>query len=325
MTPPPSQPPPRPAPGPEQPGEQPGERPAEDRAAAAHRVPRSRIRRAFADAGVTGRLHARDIDTGAEVAVAADTPVSTASVHKVCLLATLYRQAEHGRLDLTTAVDIPAAGRTSGPTGLGAMRDAARLSLRDLAVLAVSVSDNAAADVLWDTVGIEAVNRTMAGLGLTRTTAVQKVRDLHAALAEDAGDDGAAALLDPAGVARLSALDPARTNRSTPRELTALLAAVWRDEVCTGAYAAELRRTLGTQTWGHRLASGFPFDDVRVSGKTGTLPTLRHEIGVVEYPDGGRYAVAVCTRAAATAVTLPAADAVIGTTARLAVDALRTG
>lgn len=289
----------------------------------AHRTARSRIRRAFTEAGVTGQLHARDIDTGAGLAVAADTPVSTASVHKVCLLAALYREAEHGRIDLTTVVDIPADGRTPGPTGLGAMRDAARLSLRDLAVLAVSVSDNTAADVLWDAVGIEAVNGTMAALGLTRTTAVQKVRDLYAALAEDAGAAGAAALLDPARVARLRALDPARTNRSTPRELTALLAAVWRDEVCTGAYAADLRRTLGTQAWGHRLASGFPFDDVRVSGKTGTLPTLRHEIGVVEYPDGGRYAVAVCTRAAATAVTLPAADAVIGTAARLAVDALR--
>ncbi|MFW6721739.1 serine hydrolase [Streptomyces sp. MAR4 CNY-716] len=289
----------------------------------AHRTARSRIRRAFAEAGVTGQLHARDIDNGAGLAVAADTPVSTASVHKVCLLAALYREAEHGRIDLTAAVDIPADGRTPGPTGLGAMRDAARLSLRDLAVLAVSVSDNTAADVLWDAVGIEAVNRTMTALGLTRTTAVQKVRDLYAALAEDAGAAGAAALLDPARVARLRALDPARTNRSTPRELTALLAAVWRDEVCTGAFAADLRRTLGTQAWGHRLASGFPFDDVRVSGKTGTLPTLRHEIGVVEYPDGGRYAVAVCTRAAATAVTLPAADAVIGTAARLAVDALR--
>lgn len=65
------------------------------------------------------------------------------------------------------------------------------------------------------------------------------------------------------------------------------------------------------------------FDDVHVAGKTGSLPTLRNEVGVVEYPDGGRYAVAVFTRTAHTAATLPAADAVIGTAARTAVDALR--
>ncbi|WP_143261680.1 serine hydrolase, partial [Allokutzneria sp. NRRL B-24872] len=86
---------------------------------------------------------------------------------------------------------------------------------------------------------------------------------------------------------------------------------------------AAMRRLLALQVWPHRLASGFPFDDVRVAGKTGTLPTLRNEVGVVEYPDGGRYAVAVFTASVRTSLTLPAADAVIGTTARLAVDHLR--
>ncbi|MGF1429875.1 serine hydrolase [Kitasatospora sp. LaBMicrA B282] len=283
----------------------------------------TRIAAAFADAGVSGLLHARDLDTGAEVALGADTPVSTSSVHKLCLLTTLFREAAAGRIDLTRQLDVPAAGRTTGTTGLAVMLDAARLSLRDLAYLTVAVSDNAAADLLWQEVGLDTVNRTMTQLGLTRTVAVHTVRDLYAALAEDAGPAGPRALLEPAVLARLRVLDPAFTNRSTAREMTALLAALWHGEACPGDHGADLRRLLGRQVWPHRLASGFPFDDVRVSGKTGTLPTLRHEVGVVEYPDGGRYAVAVFTRAAGTALTLPAADAVIGTTARLAVDALR--
>ncbi len=64
---------------------------------------------------------------------------------------------------------------------------------------------------------------------------------------------------------------------------------------------------------------------MRTSGKTGTLPTVRNEVGVVEYPDGGRYAVAVFTRSASTSQKNAAADAVIGRAARLAVDALRAG
>ncbi|WP_326847480.1 serine hydrolase [Streptomyces kaniharaensis] len=275
---------------------------------------------AFADAGVSGWLHARDLDTGADIALGADTLVSTASVHKLCLLVTLFREAAAGRIDLTRQLDIPAAGRTAGQTGLAAMLDAARLSLRDLAYLTAAVSDNAAADVLWDEVGLDAVNRTMAELGLTRTVAVHGFRDLIAALADDTGTDSP---VDPAVVARLRVLDPTFTNRSTAREMTALLAALWSGEACPGEPGTALRRLLGLQVWPHRLAAGFPFDDVRVHGKTGTLPTLRHEVGVVEYPDGGRYALAVFTRAAATSITLPAADAAIGTAARLAVDALR--
>jgi beta-lactamase class A len=105
--------------------------------------------------------------------------------------------------------------------------------------------------------------------------------------------------------------------------MTRLLTAVWRDEACTPEHGSAIRRVLGLQVWPHRLASGFPFDDVHVAGKTGSLPTVRNEVGVVEYPDGGRYAVAVFTRTARTSALQPAADAVIGTAARLAVDALR--
>ncbi|MEU9705834.1 serine hydrolase [Streptomyces sp. NPDC047981] len=277
---------------------------------------------AFTDAGVTGQLHATDIDTGTSLGVHADTEAPTASVHKLCVIATLYREASLGRVDRRRPVDIPAENRAPGGTGLATMRDAARLSLRDLATLAVAVSDNTAADLLIDALGLDTVNQCMTDLGLTRTIAVQTMRELHTSLREDAAGTPAA-LTDPAVVAHLRALDPTRTNRSTPRELTRLLTAVWRDELCAGEYGEELRAVLGLQAWTHRLAAGFPFDDVRVSGKTGSLPTLRHEAGVVEYPDGGRYAVAVFTRAAATTVTLPAADAAIGTAARIAVDALR--
>ncbi|MBO1330268.1 serine hydrolase [Streptomyces sp. VRA16 Mangrove soil] len=281
------------------------------------------IRTAFADAGVTGRLHARDIDSGAEIDWHGDRLVCTASVHKLPLLVALHERAAAGDLDLTEQVECPPAGRSAGPTGLAAMLDAARLSLRDLAYLMMSVSDNAAADLLLERVGLDAVNRTTARLGLTRTLTVHSFGAAMAMVKEDAGPGGARALADPHVIARLRALDPERANRSTPRELTRLLSAIWQDTACTPEHGADIRRLMGLQVWPHRLSSGFPFDDVHVAGKTGSLPTLRGEVGVVAYPDGGRYAVAVFTRTVRTAAILPAADAVIGTAARIAVDALR--
>jgi beta-lactamase class A len=62
---------------------------------------------------------------------------------------------------------------------------------------------------------------------------------------------------------------------------------------------------------------------VKVSGKTGTLWGVRNESGVVEYPDGKRYAVAVFVRSDVIRSRLPAADAAIGRAARVAVDHLR--
>lgn len=81
---------------------------------------------------------------------------------------------------------------------------------------------------------------------------------------------------------------------------------------------------MALQAWTNRLTSGFP-DEVKISGKTGTLPGIRNEAGVVEYPDGGRYAVGVFTVGHTFDYRLPAADAVIGTTARMATEHLRSG
>lgn len=288
----------------------------------------ARVEAAFADAGVSGQLHVRDLDSGREIGVRAEAPVVLASVFKVPLLVTLHRMAARGDLDPAEQVTVPPDVRAAGPTGVSAMLDEVRLSLRDLACLMITVSDNTAADVLYDRVGgAAAINAAMDDLGLAATRVLGNGQDLHASLLADAGVAAYADLWpkldEPGTLARLSALDPARTSHSTPRELTRLLGLIWNDEAAPAEECAAMRRLFGLQVWPHRLASGFPYDDVRVSGKTGTLPTLRCEVGVVEYPDGGRYAVAVFTRAFRPVAVLPAADAVIGTTAHLAIESLR--
>ncbi|NUW41116.1 serine hydrolase [Nonomuraea rhodomycinica] len=275
----------------------------------------------FRAAGVTGWLHATDVDTGRQVGHGSDVPVPTASVFKVPLLVAFCRQADAGLLDPAAPVTVRAGERAFGPTGLSAMLDDVTMSLRDLAYLMIAVSDNTAADVLSARVGFAAVNTMLAEFGLEGTFVQQKSADLYASMAEDTGHGWP--YLDLEEIDRLSVLDPPRTNRSTPRETAELFGLIWRDEAASPASCAWMRSVLNKQVWPHRLASGFPYDDVDVSGKTGSLPTLRAEAGVVEYPDGGRYAVAVFTRSFSPAVNQPRADAVIGTAARMAVDHLR--
>ncbi|WP_433252463.1 serine hydrolase [Streptosporangium sp. CA-135522] len=275
----------------------------------------------FRAAGVTGFLHAVDLDTGAEVAHSADEPVVLASVFKVALLVELFRQADAGRLDVTERITVMADHHTPGPTGVSAMADDVTMSLRDLAYLMIAVSDNTAADALVRRVGLPAVNAMLAAAGLNGTWIEHDCRGLFASIVEDAGQPEVPT--DPALISRLRALDPALTSRSTPRDMTRLLGMIWCDEAASAESCASMRRLLGLQVWPHRLAAGFPYDDVAVSGKTGTLPTVRNEVGVVEYPDGGRYAVAVFTRSYGTAQNQPRADAVIGTAARAAVERLR--
>jgi len=271
-----------------------------------------RLEAAFSAIGLRGWLHAVDLDSGREIGLRPDEPVVLASVFKVALVTALHRSG----LDLTQRVEI--GPRSPGATGVAAMLDPVVLSLRDLAYLAIAVSDNAAADVLFDAVG----SIDLRELGLVRTRIPHRCRDIAAALVADAGTEDVQAWLeaDPRRLSLLSVRDPARTNAGTPREMTRLLELLWTDRAADPDSCAAIRRLMRLQVWPHRLASGFPTDTV--AGKTGTLPGVRNEIGVVERGDGRRFAVAVFTVSASPAAALPQADRVIGTAARIAVDAL---
>ncbi|WP_410615730.1 serine hydrolase [Amycolatopsis sp. lyj-109] len=259
----------------------------------------------FEAAGVQGFLHARRLGSSDALGWGADSPVVLASVVKVPLAFEFARQVAAGQLDPADRVRATAADRLGG-TGSAGFADDVSYSLRDAALLALSVSDNTAADLLFDRVGVDNVRSLLAELGLTRTSVVGAPRDVLRTIIEDTS----------AG-RPLRALDPLRTSATTPREMTTLLSAIWADDV-----GAPVREWMSAQVGWHRLAAGFP-PEVAVAGKTGTMPGIRNEIGVATYPDGAAYAVAVFTTGGAETLRRPDIDRAIGAAARAAVDQLR--
>ncbi|MGW0389830.1 serine hydrolase [Streptomyces sp. NPDC003042] len=293
-----------------------------------------RISEVFAGVGAEGLLHAipfgREPDAeevAEEVAIGADEPVVIASVFKVLLVLEFARQVTAGQLDPRERIRVTAADRLGGWGTAGCMDDV-ELSLRDLAFFAMSVSDNSAADLLLARVGLDTVRLLAGELGLDRTRIVGGPRDvLESMLAEvGARDEAEFAIRYPAlpddRKRRLSVLDPLRTNASTPREITRLLRLVWRDEAGPPEACAQVRDWMRRQIFRHRLVSGFP-DEVTVAAKTGTLPGLHMEAGVIQYPDGSCFAVSVFARTRGLAASRPTVDAAIGAAGRMAVDFLR--
>jgi beta-lactamase class A len=265
----------------------------------------------FASAGCRGSLCALDVDGPGEVAIDGDAAVVAASVFKVLVAVEYFRQAADGGLDPGERVRLDPADRTPGPTGFSTFADDVEASLRDLVQMMLVVSDNAATDAVLDRIGLTAVNASAVALGLTRTVVEADLRTLVDSIGQDAGFAGWAELqaatgpdADPASVldvrARLltvRALVPSQTTRTTARDMAALLRLVWRDEAGPADGCANLRRMMAGQVSRNRLAPAFS-DGVRVAAKSGSLlGVARNEIGVVEYPDGGRYAVAVFTHA----------------------------
>ncbi|AHK31399.1 beta-lactamase [Rhodococcus opacus PD630] len=292
-----------------------------------------RIRDVFADAGCTGWLHARrvgtPIDDGGDIAVGADDLVVLASVYKLPLLVALCRAFESGELSPTATVRINPADCTPGPTGVSTFRDPVVLSWRDLAMSMMTVSDNAAADLVLGQVGLESVERALSELGMTSTRIIGGTADAHRSLVIDAHAhttaEAFAALADNDEAWTVSAYDPSYASATTPRELTSLLDAIWTGRAVPGPQGEFVRHVMSAQIWQHRIRSGFPYSEVDVAGKTGTIGAIRNEVAVVTFPGETPVAVAVFTRAARTDPVLPVVDAAIGHAARIAVTELRSG
>ncbi|MCZ9883188.1 serine hydrolase [Arthrobacter sp. B2a2-09] len=286
----------------------------------------------FAAAGATGSVHAREIGVvdGPEVSLNPDEPVVLASVFKVPFAVAYSREVSAGRLEETGRTTVTSRYRVGG-LGTAGCADDVEMSWRDLAKFMMTMSDNAATDVVFHRIGQAAVDAVLDDLNLKHTRIVGCGEDMDVQMAADLGVDLGTSAADidamlgaatPEQIWSMGILDPARTPSSTPRDIVTLLDAIWTDTAGTPEACERVRSMMAQQIWQHRMATGFD-GDVLVAGKTGTLPAIRNEVGVVTCPDGRQYAVAVFTKAATLANQQPAIDASIGKAARLAVDLIR--
>ncbi|MFD7819223.1 serine hydrolase [Streptomyces sp. NPDC059785] len=289
---------------------------------------RRRIRDMFDDAGVRGWLHVADLRRPtACVTIDPDEPVPVGSVYKVPLMVTFCRLVDSGAVDPRQRVTLGAADRIPGPTGTSLFRDEVSMSLRDLVVLMMTISDNTAAHAVLRRVGTAAVEAACRSLGVPDTHIHGGAATNFERLVTETGAESLSAamrhLADNDTTLPTAVYDPAYKASATPAGMARLLRAIWTDQAASAESCAFMRDIMGKQPWGHRLASGFPYDDVTVSGKTGTFGSMRHEAGVVELADGSTYTAVVFTQAARADSRLPRADAVIGAAARTAVEELR--
>ena len=260
-------------------------------------------------AGCHGWLCVTDVDGAGEVSAGGDEPVVAASVFKVAVALEVFTQGAAGLLDLGERVRVSPGRRTPGPTGLSVFADEAELSVRDLAIMMLTVSDNAATDVLIDLVGLDSIHVTLAGLGLPGTRIPGRLRGELDSIGQDAGFADWAALEKASLSAeeeqrvrdafpRARARDPQQANRTTPREMATMLRLIWRDEAGPPAACAQVRQMMSRQVTRQRLAPGFPRSGVQVAAKSGSLlGIIRNEAGVITMPEGRRYAAAIFTRA----------------------------
>jgi len=215
------------------------------------------------------------------------------------------------------------------------MHDEVSISVRDLVVAMLTISDNVATDELIKVAGLDEINRTTRGLGMERTEITSDLREMLSTIAVDVGFDDFASFVahDPdidgapsseeiaMRIETCSALDPIRGTRTTAFETVTMLQAIWTDRADEPDACRIVREIMVNQLTRNRIASGFN-TATKVAAKSGALMgVVRNEAGVVVLPDGSAFAVAIFTRREKANTTNPAIiDGLIGHVARSLID-----
>src|SRR5690349_19744302 len=143
------------------------------------------------------------------------------------------------------------------------------LRVSELAEHMITSSSNLATNLLFDLVGLEALQRTVVALGLEGI-------DLRRGVEDEA------------------AFEHGINNRVTARGLVGLLRLIGEERAFSPEYSRQMLDILHRQQFRSGIPAGLP-RQARVANKTGDISTVAHDAGLVYLPDRKPYALAVLT------------------------------
>ncbi|MCQ2437749.1 MAG: class A beta-lactamase-related serine hydrolase, partial [Clostridia bacterium] len=120
------------------------------------------------------------VDGGEPMTFNADRPLMAASVIKLAVMVAAFDDIRAGRLDGDALVTIRNADKYPSCGALTYLHEGLQVTIRDLIVLMIILSDNSATNLLIDRVGIERINACAEKLGLKGFTVRRRLFDAEA-------------------------------------------------------------------------------------------------------------------------------------------------
>lgn len=208
-----------------------------------------------------------DLTTGETIGINSDLVFAQASAIKIPILMEVYKQAHEKKFSLSELKVLLPVNTVGGSGILNTMVDPVSLSIRNLCVLMITLSDNSATNTLIDLVGMQAINSTMQTLGFSNTRVQRKMID---AQASRRGDE----------------------NISTPAEAAKILNLLYQgkfiDKPTSDGILSILKKN-GREN--SRVVKGLP-SGVNIAFKPGGLNGVSTEWSII-FLDGRPYALAV--------------------------------
>jgi beta-lactamase class A len=216
-------------------------------------------------------LYAKNLKTGQDLAIGADTKVRTASTIKLPILCALESLVAQGKLRWDERIVLKPDDKVTGSGVLGSLADGTDLTVRNLAILMIIVSDNTATNLILDRISADAVNDYLDSIGIHDTRSNRKVRG-----------DGSQ-LKDPSGWSKAGLLEENKKyglGVSTPRDMVRILEMLSQGKIVSPEASADILGIMKMQQVRGGIARHAP-EGLEIASKSGSLDALRSDVGIV--------------------------------------------
>lgn len=193
-----------------------------------------------------------------------DEVFPSASTIKLFILWSLYTKIQNGELNRDDLIAINDFEKVGGCGILTQLKTAnLSLSLRDIADLMITLSDNVATNILIDTVGMDFINSEMKKYGFNNSKLERHMMDSEA---KARGYD----------------------NYTSPEDQVKILKKIENDEKIEEVHRKEMIEILGNQILVNHAAQYLPLD-YKFYHKTGNLDSTLHDSGILVTPNNKYY------------------------------------
>jgi len=212
-------------------------------------------------------FYAKDLKTGATVAIDQDVPVTTASVIKLPIMVEAMSEVKAGTHRLDERLVLTKENQVPGSGVFTLMQPGLNPTLQDAITMMIDQSDNTATNMVIDVIGIAAVNKRIAAMGLKDTYLYKKV------------------FMPPTGP-----MPPDQKKfglgKTTAREMGEVMESIERCELGDQALCKIMLDILKNQNVRTMIPRYLESDDTTespsaIANKTGSLDEVRNDVGIV--------------------------------------------
>jgi beta-lactamase class A len=209
------------------------------------------VRRFKGQAGIV----IKDLRFNWEISYNQDRLFPSASLVKIPVMSACFLASQEGLINLDRQVVLKNSDKLSGSGILKSLRPGVAFTVEGLIGLMIDDSDNTAANILTNILGIDYLNRVFHSLGLKKTNLSRRIADFNL---RDQGIE----------------------NYTTAQDIAWLLEQIYRRSLINQELSEKCLRVLKMQRVNDRIPKYLPIDVV-VAHKTGLERSVCHDAGII--------------------------------------------